>query len=446
MSQTTQPTTQPTTHPSRPATAAQRRGPRRVRTVGALLCGFALTGGSVLVAAQPAAAVQPAGSVRAPHARARVTTTFTYTGGEQTFVVPDGVAQLAVNAVGAPGGGTQASTAVGGRGGTAYGVVAVTPGDVVYVEVGGAGGIGQTAVYPAYGPGGAGGFNGGATGGDGGYDTNAGGPLAPPGDDGGGGGGGASDIRTVSAGAAGSLTSRLVVAAGGGGASQGCDGGAAGQAGVGGYSAGQPGTATAGGAGGQAGPSDFAGSGTLGAGGMGSSYGGDLPGGGGGGGGLFGGGGGKTGAGGGSSLGTATGISDSRVPSVSLTYPQPAGADLAVALSAPTTVAPGHRFTAFVTLTDTSAANAGRTVIRLRVPQGIDVTSTGGGATSRSNGTTVLTFTAPGLAPGATRTYEPSFTARPGALGTRMFTAKERSFTPDPMLANNTDRATVTVQ
>lgn len=419
--------------------AATRRRPLSARYIGAALAAVAVAGGSLIAASAPAAA-----AVRAPHARARVTTTFTYTGGEQTFVVPDGVAQLAVNAVGAPGGNTEADTSTGGRGGTAYGVVAVSPGEVVYVEVGGAGGTGPIAAYPAPGVGGTGGFNGGAAGGGGGFNINTDGPVL--GDDGGGGGGGASDIRTLSAAESETLTSRLVVAAGGGGASEGSNGGAAGQAGVGGFGAGQPGTATAGGAGGQAGPSDFAGSGTLGAGGLGSSYGDDLPGGGGGGGGQFGGGGGKTGAGGGSSLGTATGISDSRISSVSLTYPQPPGADLAVALSAPTTVATAHRFTVFLTVTDTSAANAGTTVTRLRVPQGLDVTSTGGGATTRSGGQTVLVFTAPGLAPGATRTYEPSFTARPGALGARIFTARERSFTPDPVLANNTDRATVTVQ
>lgn len=113
-----------------------------------------------------------------------VTCTFTYTGSQQTLTVPAGVASVQIAAVGAPGGGT-----VGGLGGTASATVPVTSGEILYVEVGGAG----TTM--------AGGFNGG------------GGLGSGPVSSGEGGGGGASDVRTV----AGSLGSRLVVAAGGGG-------------------------------------------------------------------------------------------------------------------------------------------------------------------------------------------------------------------------------------
>src|SRR5262249_651674 len=57
------------------------------------------------------------------------TATFTFTGGEQRFSVPAGVTSVSVVAVGAVGGGN----AKGGRGGTATGTIAVTPGTVLYV-------------------------------------------------------------------------------------------------------------------------------------------------------------------------------------------------------------------------------------------------------------------------------------------------------------------------
>ncbi|MBV9197471.1 MAG: lamin tail domain-containing protein [Solirubrobacterales bacterium] len=130
--------------------------------------------------------------------------TFTSTGAEQAYTVPEGVTSLEIQAVGANGGSTNLSSpagVAGGTGGLVTGEVAVgpnqaiKPGQTLYVEVGG---------NPT---GERGGFNGGGSaGGDGS------------------GGGGASDVRTCSRtsgscpnGAPNPLT-RLIVAAGGGGA------------------------------------------------------------------------------------------------------------------------------------------------------------------------------------------------------------------------------------
>jgi Glycine rich protein/Bacterial Ig domain len=156
-------------------------------------------------------------------------TEFSYTGSEQTYIVPAGVSSIRLTAVGAPGGGPQTGLAAG-RGAFVSGIVSVTPGQTLYVEVGGTGGA------PA------GGFNGGGGGGG-------------PGGLGAYGGGGASDVRTLpmSAGPI-SSPSRLIVAAGGGGsASPAAAGGDAGQPGTsspGSSIEGGAGTQTAGGAGG----------------------------------------------------------------------------------------------------------------------------------------------------------------------------------------------------
>jgi hypothetical protein len=146
------------------------------------------------------------------------TQTFDYTGAEQSYVVPADITALKVVAVGAPGGAgrelTDATGSPGGDGARVTGVISVTPGETIYVEVGGSGadaGVDTT--------GGLGGFNGGGNGGGTTED--------PPG--GGGGGGGASDVRTVSCDAPceplapASLASRLLVAAGGGGGGGGFD-------------------------------------------------------------------------------------------------------------------------------------------------------------------------------------------------------------------------------
>ncbi len=214
--------------------------------------------------------------------------TFTFTAAEQTYVVPAGVTAVRVEATGAAGAAPSFST--GGRGAMVNGTVSVTPGQTLYVEVGG---VGQ---------------------------CNGSGPATQAGA-----GGGAADVRTTSVTDGGgslcgtpfnqsatSLNSRLIVAGAGGGGgvslSSTNPGGDAGQAAPG-APAGQAGTDSAGGAGGAASPPDSPGApGTLGAGGEG-----DAPFGaaGGGGGGLYGGGGGALlfsptlisyGGGGGSSL------------------------------------------------------------------------------------------------------------------------------------------------
>ena len=249
-------------------------------------------------AACAAVLVSAPGAGAAPPAPAPVT--FSYTGAEQSYLVPPGVGAVQVAAIGAPGGTGQASGALvgaGGAGGEVTGNLAVTPGEVLYVEVGGPGGDG-TAVTGSLGTGG---WNGGGT------------ATAY-----GGGGGGASDVRTISCAAAGcpgdptSLGSRLVVAGGGGGGGNdhvppasaggaagfaGQDGSNAGQIGGGPGGGGQPGTSASGGLGGLGGSSviDLAcvpTAGLAGAAGIGGAGGSALVAGGGGGGGWFGGGGG----------------------------------------------------------------------------------------------------------------------------------------------------------
>jgi hypothetical protein len=262
-----------------------------------------------------------------------VVCTFTSTGSEQQFLVPAGVGSVQIDAVGALGGGG----VVGGLGGTASAVVAVAPGETLYVEVGGPGT--DTA----------GGFNGGGA------------PGGPGAISGGGGGGGASDVRTVPTSTPGSLGFRLVVAGGGGGAGAlglhaggNARGGAAGSAGnpggnaSGGDHGGGPGLAGTdtgqgtGGAGGTASSGTDGGPGHDGGPGTGGAGGGDAtanPPGGGGGGGYFGGGG---GGGGGASIGDqgggggggggasfapngTTGLAPSTTtpPSVTITYTLP---------------------------------------------------------------------------------------------------------------------------
>jgi Glycine rich protein/Bacterial Ig domain len=220
-------------------------------------------------------------------------TVFFYTGGEQGYLVPAGVSSLSITAIGAPGGGPLSGGLAAGRGAVVAGVVTVSPGQVVYVEVGGSGGS------PV------GGFNGGGDSG-----TASGISVY--------GGGGASDVRTLSMSAGViSLNSRLIVAAGGGGS--GAPAAAGGDAGAAGGSApntpvgGGAGTQTAGGAGGcEASLVGCGTNGSLGVGGTGGSSGAGAGAreGAGGGGGLYGGGGGGGvssdgvvgGGGGGSSL------------------------------------------------------------------------------------------------------------------------------------------------
>ena len=262
------------------------------------------------------------------------TCTFSPTGAEDTFVVPAGVSTIHVVATGAPGAVAQ-NGGTAGRGARVSTDLAVSPGQTLYVNVGGT---------PT---GSGGGFNGG------GSSFN------------GGGGGGASDVRFVSRDQNNTLSSRLIVAAGGGGSGQGqggvfCDdlppetgtvlGGAGGNAGSDGGAAqnlssgtgdcfpvegteGGAGTQTGGGAAGTPGGGNGGTpgqSGSLGLGGNGAG------GGGGGGGGFFGGGGGAdlhnpydpetlttaAGGGGGSNLVFGSGIVtiSNSAPSVTISY------------------------------------------------------------------------------------------------------------------------------
>jgi hypothetical protein len=225
---------------------------------------------------------------------ALTTKTFLFTNGEQIFKVPDGVTAITVTAVGGKGAnGGGGGNAAGGFGASATAAFNVTPGQILFVNVGG-NGSGSTA-----------GFNGGGSGG------NNGSAFV------GGGGGGGTDIRTNSRAQVGNtLVTRLIIAGGGGGGGggrgdTGLSGGPAGFAGSSSIvpaGSGTGGTSGGGSAGGLAGsgasrtagggPAGLAG--TFGSGGNGqaSNTGVNGGGGGGGGGGKFGGGGAVNGSGG----------------------------------------------------------------------------------------------------------------------------------------------------
>ena len=218
----------------------------------------------------------------APAAQAATTQNFSFTGGEQTLTVPAGVSTIHVLAVGGHGG--QSSSADGGFGAVVEADLDVTPGQTLFVDVGGNGSAG-TFDGPV-----AGAFNGGGQGATQGA-----------------GGGGASDLRTLPHTDSDALGARLLVAGGGGGAASTHAGGSTAETGTAGegcadvmdLGGGGGGGATAelGGAGGKGVP-DLLGadgiSGTLGLGGAGGLF---TGGGGGGGGGYYGGGGGGSGAG-----------------------------------------------------------------------------------------------------------------------------------------------------
>jgi hypothetical protein len=189
-----------------------------------------------------------------------VVTTCNFTGVVQQWVVPTGVTSIQVDVKGAQGG-DYLGGGLGGNGARVQTTLAVTPGNTLYIYVGGQGGNG-----PA-------GWNGGGSGGG----TT------------GGGGGGGSDIRQGGT----ALGNRVVVAGGGGGGSYpggkggGIGGNPNGSAGTGTYPGGG-GTQSAGGAAGTGGTA-----GSLGQGGNGGGWAG------GGGGGYWGGGGGGDPGGGG---------------------------------------------------------------------------------------------------------------------------------------------------
>lgn len=168
------------------------------------------------------------------------TASFSYTGAAQTWTVPAGVTQIALELRGAQGGGSYPCSGAreddGGLGGLTQGNLAVTPGQVLNLFVGGqAPDVGNVTPAP-------GGFNGGGDGGQ--Y---------------GAGGGGATDVRVGGT----ALADRVAVAGGGGGGTTGCPnfgtggggGGSSGDVGLnlsGGYVPGGGGTQSAGGTAGTA--------------------------------------------------------------------------------------------------------------------------------------------------------------------------------------------------
>ncbi len=132
--------------------------------------------------------------------------TWAYSGGVQTWTVPNCITQVTVTLAGAQGGtgGETSNTSQdqGGNSGSVSGVLPVVGGSTLNIYVGGKGANGTSG-----GGGGVGGYNGGGFG-DAGYSSPAPYPYF------GGGGGGASDIRVAPY----ALGNRVVVAAGGGGA------------------------------------------------------------------------------------------------------------------------------------------------------------------------------------------------------------------------------------
>ena len=159
-------------------------------------------------------------------------------GGDE-FFVPAGVTVLQVDVLGAAGG-AGAGGAAGGGGAEIQASIMVSPGEMLEMAVGGAGGNGNEM----------GGFNGG---GDGPHAF----PAPPsPSPDLSGGGGGSSDVRVGETG----VWDRIISAAGGGGGGGGAQGGqggassAPGQAGTAGGAGGLPATSAGNGAGGGTGP------------------------------------------------------------------------------------------------------------------------------------------------------------------------------------------------
>src|SRR5687768_1490240 len=98
----------------------------------------------------------------------QTTLNFNYSGSQQSFVVPPCVTSISIQAFGAQGtAGLNTQGGQGGLGGSSTGTLTVTPGQTLYIYVGGQGG-----------------FNGGGA-------PGAGGPFAS------GSGGGASDVRVI---------------------------------------------------------------------------------------------------------------------------------------------------------------------------------------------------------------------------------------------------------
>ncbi len=201
---------------------------RRALTAVAVtgLLGMALGIGPVLLESGPAYASTPCGNYG----------TFTFTSftltctywrpGADTFTVPAGVTEVAVDGNGAQGGAGYSCDEAGplsqgGWGASAAAEFAVQAGETLQVDAGAEGGVPSGT-----GPGGGGGFGGGGHGGSGGPEGIA---LGSEfcGSSGGGGGGGASDVRAGSCAATLScgLSAAIIVAGGGGGGGGGGPGG-----------------------------------------------------------------------------------------------------------------------------------------------------------------------------------------------------------------------------
>ena len=209
--------------------------------------------------------------------------TFSYTGDYYAWTVPGGVTSVTFDVQGAQGGTTTElySPQAGGLGGRVTGDLSTTPGQILYLYVGGRPAANSSS--GGWNGGGAPGLSTAGSGGQGGYS---------------GGGGGGSDIRTSTA-----LANRVVVAGGGGGAGRdyvngsctpcgiggtgGAGGGTSGASGgnaTNGYTPGAGGSGGTSSAGGAAGVSSISGtSGSLAVGGNGSAGTQDVSGGGGGG-------------------------------------------------------------------------------------------------------------------------------------------------------------------
>ncbi|MFB0630570.1 Ig-like domain-containing protein [Streptomyces sp. AB3(2024)] len=334
----------------------------------------------------------------------QVTCTFNYTGSADSFTVPAGVTQVGFDAKGASGG---AGTSLFNPGGTGAagaevtGSLAVTPGQTLQVNVGGAGGNGTQGGSP-----GTGGFNGGANGGG-----------TVDGQNTGGGGGGASDVRSGTF----DLASRQVTAGGGAGGGGGGGDGVGGGGGAGGQS-GADGTAGAGGGGAGGGgatpttPGAAGGNGGPGVLGTGGTGGTSLQGGGGGGGGVYGGGGGAGefgsagGGGGGSSAAPAGSTFSTGVNTgngiVILTYTLPRAVVVTTLTSKPNPSKKGKP----ITLTDTVCPS----------PNNPDSPAPTGTITFASDGTLLGTVQ---LTPGASNCSTATLVVSSLSAGTHAITA-----------------------
>ncbi|WP_268248413.1 glycine-rich protein [Streptomyces melanogenes] len=414
---------------SRSSTARPRRGGLARRLTTLVLPGtmaLALAGAGLVALAPPALAA--------------TTVTFSYTGSAQSFTVPDKVYSISVDAFGAQGQDGPEGGSTGGLGGEAQAQLAVTPGQVLQINVGGSGGYGGSGAA--------------GTGNE---------PAAD-----GGAGGGASDVRQGANGP----SDRLVVAGGGGGGGNwigtavsgngGNGGGASGTAGGNGSDGaegGGAGTASAGGAGGlgaNGAPAATGGAPALGGtGGAGASG----AGGGGGGGGWFGGGGGggilsspsgtvgSAGGGGGSGHGPAGTVFHTGVRSgdgsVSITY-TPAAADIDVHVTARPQLGilvPYLRYT--LTANNTGPDTAVSATITASLPRGLSATGLPAGCTT-SAGTVTCTFEAIASGAGAAKSFDIPLHLL--SLGRVSVSATRTASTPtDPNAANDSATADCTV-